>query len=138
MGHLVRDRLVVETDAAIETAWTGSRLAWGLSDCALAIADIYRAALDVDPAAAFRGRYRTERGAKRILGPGGLVKAVGLACRRLGWQRIDPKDASPGDLGMILTPQGPACVIRHRLFFVGRIDFGFATHSEAIRAWCVA
>ena len=40
---------------------------WGKNDCCLFVADVCLAACDKDPAAAYRGRYRTEIGAKRVL-----------------------------------------------------------------------
>ena len=40
---------------------------WGENDCCLFVADVCLAACDKDPAAAYRGRYSTEIGAKRVL-----------------------------------------------------------------------
>ena len=40
---------------------------WGENDCCLFVADVCLAACDKDPASEYRGRYRTEIGAKRVL-----------------------------------------------------------------------
>lgn len=140
-GQLIgaRDVLALEIDAAL-ARWQASPMRWGRDDCALALAEIYRRALGKDPAAPLRGRYRTERGARRLVGRRGMLGTVALAARRMSWRRIAPAAAAPGDLGLVLTDAGPACVIRGRGHWLNRIDYGFSAHpDQAIaRAWSVA
>jgi hypothetical protein len=138
MGPDVRARLADEIDAALQH-WTGLPFVWGESDCALAIADIYRIALGVDPAAAWRGRYDCETGAKIVLGRRGLRAALSGAARTLGWKRIAAENARPGDLGMVRTTLGPACAIRHRDLWAARGDRGFSLVSDAkvLLAWSI-
>lgn len=127
-------------DAGVRAAmegWCHSAMRWGVDDCALAIAAIDIAVTGIDTAAHFRGRYRSERGARRVLGRGGLPKALRAAARRQGWKRIDPRKARSGDRALVRTPAGPAVAIFYGGFWVGRIDFGFATRlrGDALMAW---
>ena len=46
----------------------GREFQWGKHDCVLFAADIVEALTGIDHAAEFRGRYRTPRGALRIVG----------------------------------------------------------------------
>lgn len=105
--------------------WSGLPMEWGVSDCAMATADIYVSAGLPDPVASFRGRYATKIGAYRKLGRGGLLAAV----TALGWpETTEPVD---GDLGLMQTPEGPACVIYYMGFWVGRVDGGFAAYGPS-------
>lgn len=111
---------------------------WGVDDCALWVADILCELTGADPAAEFRGRYKTQRGARRVLGKGGLAGAIRRAARRLGWVRIPAGYAEPGDLGLLMGPAGPTMVIcRARGWFVGRDERGFgAVAARHVRlAW---
>lgn len=107
-------------------AWCATEMRWGVDDCALAIANIDRGILGVDPAAPWRGRYRTKIDAKRVLGTGGLPRALASAARRHGWKRIKPRDARTGDRGIVETPEGAAIVVFYGRRWVGRKDFGFS------------
>lgn len=121
-----------ETKKALDR-WSGLPMEWGKSDCATAIADIYVAANLPDPMSHYRGSYTTRFGAVRLMGRGGLLQHVAA----LGWARQQPEEAQDGDLGLLDTDDGPACVIFYGGFWVGRIDWGFATHpATAIKsAW---
>jgi hypothetical protein len=115
--------------------WNGLPLIWGESDCVLATADVYVLAGYPDPVAGYRGRYTTRRGALRIMG-----RADGLPERieRLGWLEVLPSDAQTGDLGVMSTPEGPACIIQYQGFWLGRTDGGYAAYgaaTTAFRAW---
>lgn len=73
--------------------------AWGRHDCCLFAADWVLEIAGVDPAAAFRGRYTTPRGALRALkryGTGDLVGTVSAALGRPPWH--GPLYAQRGDL----------------------------------------
>jgi hypothetical protein len=124
-------------DAAIRKeldAWCAAPMRWGIDDCALAVANIDWQVTGDDSAAAWRGRYHTQRGARRILGAGGLVKALAAAARRCKWRRIKAKAAETGDRGLVLTPEGAAVVVRYGDLWVGRRDHGFtALPNSAVR-----
>jgi hypothetical protein len=131
---VLRKRLAGEIGAAL-TRWCQSDMVWGEDDCLMALANIYMAALGVDPAAAWRGRYRTERGARRLMGKGGVLKATTKGAGSVGWRRIAPAKALPGDLGVARTVNGAAGVIRHGDYWIGRRDRGFsAVDDRAVAA----
>lgn len=76
---------------------------WDGFDCCLFLADWIRIARDgLDPAAALRGRYRTEAECRAIIGdtPWPLVAARCL--RRAGLRST--RDPLTGDVGVILPP----------------------------------
>lgn len=132
-------RAVLEATDVARRGWGERPMRWGIDDCALAVANIYRTALPVDPARAFRGRYRSPGGARRVLGNGGLIAALRAAARGAGWRPVAPAAAEVGDLGMVMTPEGPACVIRHLAHWLGRNTDGFtAVPTAAVRrAWSI-
>lgn len=121
-------------------ASAGPTIAWGKDECGLWAVEPIRIVLGYDPAENFRGRYRTRRGAMRVLGKGGLAAALRSAARRYGWRKIEPAKAKPGDIGLVQigTTYG-LTVCRARGWFVGRSDQGFvALPAEAQRmAWSV-
>lgn len=125
MGAGVRRRLSERIRVAL-AEWCASDVVWGKSDCLMSLADIYRDVLHKDPAEPFRGRYTTERGARRVMGRGGVPGTVRAAARRMGWSRIEPAHARVGDLGVAMTANGPAGVIHYAGGWVGRHDRGFA------------
>lgn len=132
--------VLVAMDAA-----TVATMQWGKDDCALWCANALRPVLGYDPAAKFRGRYRTRLGAARALGKGGLLAALRSTARRHDWQRIDPRLAQPGDVGLawVVGPgQKPVLatvICRARGWFVGRNETGFsAQKAERVAvAWSV-
>jgi len=81
---------------AFLAACEGRPYAWGEHDCALFAAGAVQAMTGADPAAAFRGRYRSKRGAAkalRELGAGTLEATIdGL------FETITPAFAQRGDL----------------------------------------
>ncbi len=85
-----------------------SPFVWGARDCLLWPADWVRLAVGRDPAAAFRGRYRTQLGAARILTRhGGLVA---LATRSMTAAGLDETtEPRSGDVGLVqvMTAAGP-------------------------------
>jgi hypothetical protein len=131
-------------DAAIKAAieeWCSSPFQWGTSDCFLSLADIVQQVDGKDPAAEFRGRYRSEFGALRVTLPyGGFSGAVLAMSLRHGWLPINPERAEVGDIGILRGPIGPQCaVIQHRTLWVGRDLHGFSARptSDVSRAWRV-
>lgn len=93
-------------DASIAVAMeraSSKRMQYGVDDCALWVADIQAPILDYDPAARVRGRYKTRRGAARIIGRDGLLGQLKQIARRHKWTRIAPTLAQPGDTGLAWT-----------------------------------
>lgn len=83
------ERMLAEIEAAATRPFS-----WGGHDCTLFAADVVRAMTDHDYAAAARGRYKSRRGALRLLKPygglEGLVDSLGLVERPLAFaQRGD-------------------------------------------------
>lgn len=123
------------TRAALETAVLNAMdiaadtpMRWGTDDCALWCANIVRNALRYDAAAIWRGRYRTRRGAMRVIS-GDLLNALRRMAKRHHWRRISPALAQPGDVGMAWTvhdgrPVLATVICRARGWFVGRADNG--------------
>lgn len=85
---------------------------WGQSDCCLFAADAVKAMTGTDPAKEFRGRYKSEKGATRILAKlGGLRKAIGSV---MG-EEINPLLAQRGDIVLLNNAgRGIAGVINSR------------------------
>lgn len=137
-GAVTRQRYADEIAKALPR-WAVTKASWGTDDCALALADIDVTVQGVDPARDYRGRYRTERGARRVLGKPGLLGGWGRAARRLGWRRIAAAVAQDGDRAVAVTPAGVSSVIRYRGKWFGRIDQGnlMVADNKIIRAWAV-
>jgi hypothetical protein len=97
---------------------------WGQWDCHLWLADWIVAATDApDPAADFRGRYRTALGAKRLLKrEGGSPALVARLAARAGLADVDLADVRAGDIGLM-----PICGIK---------DFHFLGVLRTERRWC--
>ena len=79
--------------------------AWGVNDCCIFAGACLEAVTGLNPAAGFKGRYRTREEAEAILrglGPGGLL---GLLSRRFGPQ-VMPFEAQRGDLVVAMGEGG--------------------------------
>lgn len=132
-----------EIDLAIERAVDEacrSEMTWGRDDCVLWCANILRPFLNCDPAATYRGRYASEAEALTVMGYTGLPMVIARAAQDMGWRRIVPADAECGDVGIVRTMFGPACVLFWRAQqWVGRADFGFSTahRNDARFAWSI-
>jgi hypothetical protein len=102
--------------AAYLAASAGRPFEWGRHDCALFAADCIEAMTGEDPAAAFRGRYRSLNGGLKALRKAGHADHVALATALL--DEVAPAFAQAGDLAMIATPEGAAMGIvqGHRVY----------------------
>ena len=124
---LLRTRLRAEIEAA-EDRWMIEPIVWRVLDCCTGPADILLKVLDIDPMAQFRNRYSTPRGYLRVLRNDGfatLDDAMTHVARRLGWRKIDPMDAEPGDIGVAAHPHGRTCLIyKGGPFWIGPIGRG--------------
>lgn len=119
---------------------SAGEMQWGKDDCALWCANILKAALGYDGAERFRGRYRTRRGAGRVLGAAGLAGALRVAARKHKWRRIKVGAEQVGDIGILMLGQVPVTVIcRAPGWFVARNEMGWsAMPSNLVRIiWAV-
>lgn len=101
---------------------SGARpFAWGVDDCCTFACDWAVIACGLDPAADWRGRCANARDAAGILRDGGGVLALARkGCSAAGL--VQTTDALPGDVGVVLSPNGEAMAIRTRV--------GWAVKSE--------
>lgn len=135
---MARERLETSVLAAMAR---DEPMAWGVDDCALWCANILREALGYDAAASYRGRYKTRRGALRVLGRGGLEAAIERAAALHGWQPVVRGAERTGDIGIIVNEGITSTVIcRAPGWFVGRNEHGWsAVKAEAVKSmWSVA
>lgn len=111
--------------------------AYGRNDCALFAAGAVKAMTGVDPAAAWRGRYRTLRGGLRILRADGHDDHIAAAAALL--PEVAVAMAQPGDLAVVPTPDGLALgVVQGRAIYVLRPDgLGLVDLLSATRAFRV-
>lgn len=115
------------------------RARWGRDDCLLWAGRCAEAITGHDPVAPVRGEWRNKReGLARIarLGPDRLA-AMRAQMAALGMVEIAPREALPGDLGLVnvrglLTS---ACFLGQGWAVRGVI--GFAVLKTAVSAWCV-
>lgn len=122
----LRRRLAAATDRARRAA-VGRPFVWGKDDCVLFHANVERAVTGRDPAKKWRGRYRTPRGAHRILGKGGLPAALRRLSRSYGSRKIDPAKARVGDIGLIRVAWAYAVVrLVRRNEWIGRTPSGYS------------
>ncbi len=125
-------------DAALRAA-AARPFAWGRHDCALFACDCIAAMTGEDPAARFRGRYRTARGAARALRRiGGARNLGGLATRVLG-APFPPAFARRGDLAEVEAGAGPALgvVLGRTVALVAPEGLVRVRLDRARRAWRV-
>ncbi len=85
-------------EATLE-AWRRERFRWGKSDCALSMADYARLLADQDPAAAWRGRYRSAGGAERFIRrAGSLADLFRSGMPTVGARLVPESDVRRGDV----------------------------------------
>jgi hypothetical protein len=104
-------------------------------------ANVHLAATGSDPVARWRGRYKTAKGMRRVMGPAGLLGCVRQVARARRWKRIPGSRALIGDIGLAECPTGVAVVRKlHRNAWIGRNDMGWSLlPTDAVRvAWSVA
>ncbi len=108
---------------------------WGRHDCCLFAADWVREATGADPAADWRGRYRSASGARRILRQhfDGDVAAVATAV--LGEPLASPLLAQRGDVALVDGALG--VVIGAEVALLGEAGLAFHPLGTAARAWRV-
>ncbi len=125
---------------------------WGRNDCALFACDLLQAVSGIDFAAPFRGKYKSARGAARILkryGGAGLpasarttagleavVEKIAEARKR---EEVKPLMAQRGDLVLLDMPEGPALGVCLGAWVAAAGETGMVRVElrEARRAWRV-
>ncbi|MBF0270313.1 MAG: hypothetical protein HQL44_17165 [Alphaproteobacteria bacterium] len=89
----------------------GRAFEWGSFDCCLWACDVVEALTGVDPAAPFRGRYKSKRGAfvalKRFAG-GGMLETARKIADDLSCPEVPVKTARRGDVVLLERDDGPA------------------------------
>lgn len=110
-------RLASLIDKARDTSFE-----WGKHDCALFAADGVQALTGFDPASPYRGRYRSEKEAGKILSKvGGLIGLMETVAESQGWRSVEPLFAQRGDVVMAevdgLMPLG-VCTGSHFAFLM--------------------
>jgi hypothetical protein len=114
-----------------------SAFVFGCMDCTSWVADWVAARTGRDAMAAWRGRYRTRMGYRRLLRrvPGGLAGAAAQGLAGVGATPIDPAAALPGDVGIVETTDGPAMAIRGQLSWLAKTGDGLWKCQAATLAW---
>jgi hypothetical protein len=79
---------------------------FGTHDCALFAAGAVQAMTGFDPAADYRGGYRTLNGGLRAIHKAGFEDHVALACHL--FEAIHSSRVAPGDLAVVDTDEGAA------------------------------
>lgn len=116
--------------------------AWGENDCILFAAGAVEQMTGIDTASEFRGKYKTEMGAARLLrklAPSGLPHAI---ARALGAEEISPLQAWRGDVVLIPIGDGKSAVgivdLRGTaVVSVGEVGVEYRPLSAAVKAWRV-
>lgn len=126
----------MDTHVAIRDAlaeWAKTPMKWGKDDCILAVANIHVQLGLEDLTAEWRGKYRSRKGALRLLAGESLEAKMA----RMGGIPVPPSVAPSGSFGYVMAPEGPACVIKYGPLWMGRVDYGYmASPSDAVvQAW---
>lgn len=130
------ERILVEALAEART----KPFEWGKFDCCLFAADVVRDIDGRDPAAPFRGRYRTAIGAYRALkryAGGGVAETAAKALAAMGCPEIPRKRAQRGDVVLIDTDLGDALgiCIGGKVACAAPSGLSYLPLSAARRAW---
>lgn len=107
---------------------------WGDFDCCLFAADCVQAMTGEDPAADFRGRYKTKLGAAKALKRIGAGDLESTLDKILG----EPikEHAQKGDICLVETEEGPAAgVIYSRVIWVPGPAALQALKQQPIKVW---
>ncbi len=109
----------------------------GRMDCALFAAGAVAAMTGTDPAEAWRGRYRTLAGGRRLMRRAGFADHEAVAAAHFA--EVAVLEAKPGDLAVIATAAGPALgVVQGPMVYVRRPEcLGLVGLAAARRAFRV-
>ena len=110
--------------------------ALGSMDCSLWAAEWVRIRTGRDLAASWRGQYSTRREYMRLLlWDGGLVRVTARAMKAVGASIIAPGEALPGDIGIVMTTDGPAIAVRGPKDWLAKIGDKLAACPVCSFAW---
>lgn len=113
-----------------------SPFVFGQMDCSMWAAAWVQQQTGVDLAADWRGTYSTRAEYLRMLSAdGGLVRVTDRAMRHIKAPRIHPSEAQPGDIGIIVTDDGPALAIRGQLVWFAKTGDQLSQTPHASFAW---
>lgn len=105
----------------------GRPFSWGEFDCCLFAADCAVAVCGVDPAEQYRGKYKTETGAKRLIKKNhGSLEAAWDAC----FARVSPAFVQRGDIALYQSQTGRAVAV----FWAN--EYWSTTDEGVARVWC--
>lgn len=110
---------------------------YGKLDCSIWCADWVRLQTGVDLAADWRGQYSSREEYLRLLvRQGGLVRVAARALKKIGATMIEPVDAQPGDIGIIVVePREPALAIRCQTAWKAKTGDQLMSTPHATFAW---
>ena len=109
---------------------------WGKSDCCLFVADIVQAMTGVDPAAAYRGRYSNETGARLALRRYGKTTLAATFDEAFG-ASVEPARAHRGDIIQIDELTVGVCMGAFG-YFVGDTGLVRRPYADFARAWVIS
>lgn len=110
---------------------------YGKQDCALFAAGAVAAMTGHDPAAEWRGRYRTPAGGLRLMRMAGFRGAVDFMNRT--FVPIHPAFAGDGDIAAVPLPEGEALgvIVGEVVYLTGPSGVAMQPRTSAERAWVV-
>lgn len=113
----------------------GRPFSWGEFDCCLFAADCAVAVCGTDPAEQYRGKYKTEAGAKRLIKKNhGSLEAAWDAC----FARVPPAFVQRGDIALYQSPTGRAVAVFWANEYWSTTDDGVARVAcEPLAVWRV-
>lgn len=130
--------LLIEDDLSrFIRAATERSIVWGEWDCLMFVAAWVQTRRSDDPAQPWRGRYRSEFGAARMmLEQGGMVPLMALGLGAIGMQRTD--DPKRGDVAVVNGAEGETGAI---ILGVNSASIGhrglFVRRAPIVAAWSV-
>lgn len=94
--------------------WSVTRFRWGVTDCDLSVADHVLRVTGIDPAAAWRGVYRSSAEAEAFIAEaGGNLELVRQGMEGAGFRPVDPVPGAvivaamdSGQVAGLATPRG--------------------------------
>jgi hypothetical protein len=113
----------------------GQPFVWGQRDCATWVADWRHAVTGQDAARAWRGRYKTERGALRAIRRAGFSDMADWVDSIAGGRLPSPLLAQRGDVAMVQGALG--IVVGSRVAALSPQGVVMLPLSDAVAAWRV-
>lgn len=108
----------------------------GTADCILTVADWVVLNGKPDPAAPYRGRYRTALGRERIVRrEGGMLAVMEAGAARAGLEATD--EPVRGDVGLVRVGERPVAAICLNRLWAAKGEGVTVAPAEVIKAWRV-